>query len=251
MYVVLLIGLISCMLGIISYYDTARYSYGNNHPEEVTAYNAWLDCLSIGSSVYRLILPLLITPFIDSYFMERKMGYQNFILARCNRRKYFFTKWFSGSLTAAGIVALILVLTLIICISIFPLNQPIPERTYLHKNFGINYYLNNPFKFIVLLILSNMFVAVVYYTIGFSFSNSVKNQNLLKLIPFLLFLCQLYLSQALNIPAMSPLVFIAYYEVIGLTPKTMVYTGVCNLFIAFALLLICYWKDKHNIGTVM
>lgn len=77
LYVALVVGFLSSIIGLISYYDTAYWANLAGRPEELSAYNAWLDCLSIGSSVYRIVFPLIIIPFLDSYYMERKSGYQD------------------------------------------------------------------------------------------------------------------------------------------------------------------------------
>lgn len=247
LYIALVIGLFSCLSGLFSYYDTASYAYANGRPERISAYNAWLDCLSIGSSVYRLLLPLLITPFLDSYYIERKSGYQNLVLTRSSRIKYFLTKWFAGVLSVVGIVIIILGIALLACVILFPLNSPLAETSYLHKNFGLYYFLENPIGYIVLLIFSNIFFAICYYTIGFSSSNFVYNRSILLLVPFLLYIIQLVVSQIFSIPVVSPLVFIAYYELRGLTPEMMIAAGVVYVLITLVMLSICYYLDKCKI----
>lgn len=247
-YIALLIGVASCLLGLISYYDTAFWSYDAGRPQEISAYNAWLDCLSVGSSVYRLLLPLIIIPFLDSYYMERKSGYQNFILARSSRKQYFFSKWLAGVLSAAIIVFLTLVLTFVVCALLFPLNQPLAEMSHVDRNFGFDFFLANPMGYIFLLILSNLFFAVVYYTVGFGFANSVRNRYVLLLIPFIIYMIQLMIWQFFRMPGVSPLIFIAFYEVSNLTPVGMGAAAVIYLSVAAAMLLHCYRKDVRELA---
>lgn len=244
LYVAILIGILSCVCGLYSYYDTAYWSYAAGFFEEISAYNAWLDCLSLGSSIYRVLLPLLIVPFLDNYFLERKSGYQTFILARTNRNRYFFTKWFTGVFSAAGITFLILTVTLVVCIVLFPLNQPLNSMTPLDQNFGLSMFLRHPMLCIFLMILGNIFYSVVYYTIGFGCTNFVRNRFLLLLIPFILYILQLLISEFLLLPCVSPLVFIAYYEVAGLTPFNMFVTGIVYILCAAILLLCCWYRDR-------
>lgn len=247
LYVALVIGLLSCLIGLVSYFDTAYWAYLAERPEELSAYNAWLDCLSVGSSVYRIVFPLIIIPFLDSYYLERKSGYQHFIVSRIGKRKYFLTKWFVGACSAAMIVLTILGITFFVCALLFPFNQPLAETSHLHKNFGINWFLDNPGAYIFGLILCNMFCATVYYTVAFGFSNIVNSRILLLLIPLILYLVQLVAWQFLRIPELSPLVFIAYYEVIGLTPAKMMNVALGYILLAIIMLCICYIQDKQEI----
>lgn len=247
LYVALVVGFLSSIIGLISYYDTAYWANLAGRPEELSAYNAWLDCLSIGSSVYRIVFPLIIIPFLDSYYMERKSGYQYFIVSRTEKRKYFWAKWFVGVFSAAMIVLAVLSVTFFVCALLFPFNQPLSEASHLHKNFGINWFLDSPGAYIFGLILCNMFCAIINYTVAFGFSNIVGSRNLLLLIPLTLYLVQLVAWQSLRIPELSPLIFIAYYEVIGLTPGKMVYVALGDILLAMIMLCICYIQDAREI----
>lgn len=248
LYISIAIGLVSCLTGLISYYDTAFWSYGAGLSKEISAYNAWLDCLSIGTSAYRLILPLIIVPFMDSYYLERKSGYQNYLLSRTSRKKYFFSKWFIGILSATMIVFIVLATTFAICAVLFPLNPPLPEMSHVDRNFGLDFYLENPMSYILLLILSNTFFAVIYYTVGFSLSNSIRNRYVLLLTPFIVFIIQLLVWQLFRLTYASPLIFIAFYEVKELTPVGMMITGLIYLLIAIGMLLYAYVKDTKDLA---
>lgn len=243
-YIALVIGMLSAICGLISYYDTAYWSYEVGRQEEISAYNAWLDCLSIGSSVYRLLMPLIIVPFLDSYYIEKKSGYQNFLLVRTRRIRYFFSKWFVGLCSAIGIVFITLSVTFAICVILFPLNQPLEYMTHLHKNFGLQFFLCHPLGCIILMICSNMFCAAVFYTLGYSCSNLITNRYLLMLVPFCIYIFLLLVSQIFGLACCSPLIFIAYYEVMGLNPVMMIIVGVVYLLIATIALLYCLVSDK-------
>lgn len=247
LYGTLLLGLISCLIGLVSYYDTAYWAYTAERPEEISAHNAWLDCLSIGSSVYRIIFPLIIVPFLDSYYLERKSGYQYFVVSRTERKRYFLVKWFVGAISAAMIILVVLSVTYFVCALLFPLNQPLSEASHLHKNFGIEWFLRRPAIYIFGLILCNMFCAVCYYTVAFGFSNIVGNRHLLLLIPLTIYLVQLLSWQLLGIAELSPFVFVAYYEVIGLTFKKMVVVALGYILIALTMLSICFIQDTLEI----
>lgn len=246
-YAAILIGIFSCICGLYSYYDTAYWAYTVGAFEEISAYNAWMDCLSVGTSVYRGLLPLLIVPFLDSYFQEQKSGYQMLVLARTTRNRYFFTKWIVGVISAAGIAFLILMVTLAVCVVLFPLNQPLASTTPLDPKFGLNMFLRHPMLWIFLMILSNMFYAAIYYTVGFGCTNFVSNRFLLMMIPFILHIFQLMIWQFLRLSCVSPLIFIAYYEAVGVTPLNMVAVGIVYILCAAAFLLCCWYLDRKTI----
>lgn len=246
-YYSIIIGVLSCCSGIVSYSDTAYWSSIVNRQEEISAFNAWLDCLSIGSSFYRLIFPFLIIPMLDSYLLEKKEGYHTFIVSRSDKIQYYLSKWAVGSFSAVVIIGTVLIITLLICLLSFPWNDPVESMTHLTKNFGLVFFLIHPIEYIVLLIISNMYMSFVYFSIGFSCSCFIKNRYVLLLIPFIIFVSQLIIWQFLDMPLMSPLIFIAYYEVYGLTPINMIIVGIVYLICTLGLLLLSSWKENAAI----
>lgn len=241
LYFAVAVGLLCSLCGLYSYANTAYYANAAGHGQKLSAYNAWLDCLSVGSSLYRVVAPLLIVPCLDGYFLERRSGYRNLVLARSTRGRYYVCKWFAGVLSAAGIVLVVLSVTFLVCWIFYPLNQPLSEMTHLHKNFGLEFFLDRPMVAIGLMILGNMFFAAVYFTVGFSLSGFLSNRYLLLLTPFALYLIQLLLWQTFHLPWLSPLIFVAYYEVLGLTPAMMGMVGLAYVLIS-ALALLCGFR---------
>lgn len=95
----LIIGVALGIPGILSYRSDVTFITGSGAPEAVSCYQAWLYALSLGgASLYKIIAPLLIIPNLDSFFVERKNGYSNFVITRSNYKAYFFSKLFSGLL---------------------------------------------------------------------------------------------------------------------------------------------------------
>lgn len=197
LYISLFLGLFSCILGLVSYHNNTYFMIAAGRQDMISSYQAWLECLSMGSSIYRLIFPLLIVPYLDSYYIERKSGYQNFVLSRVKRRRYFFSKLSVGIISAAANIASILLLTLLVCVTLYPENSPLIENTYINYPVAQALFISKPLVFIFLTILSNMFQAAVYFSLGFSLSCCAKNRYSVLLTPFVVYLIQLLISQAL------------------------------------------------------
>lgn len=130
----------------------------------------------MGSSVYRLVLPMLIIPYIDSYYIERNCGYQNFIITRSGRNKYLLSKWFAGLLSVVLIIGAILSLTLAVCCILYPCNKPVEENTYINYTRLKCAFIKEPVRCIFELIALNIMTAIVYYTFGIGMSCYAKNR---------------------------------------------------------------------------
>lgn len=247
LYASIAIGLVSCLLGLVTYFDSVYYIKAVGELDSISAYDAWQDCLALGSSVYRVILPLLIVPFLDSYFNERASGYSVFILTRKTYLRYYLAKWFVGIISAALVVLCVLGCTLLICLLLFPENVPKAENCPFNYEWAVRLFTTYPLKYILLLIALNVYFAVIYYSFGFALSCFAKNKYIVLLTPFFIYLAQLLVWQMFNIPALSPLVFIAHYEVNWLTVDSMVYAGIGELLLALILLFVGYKKNENYV----
>ena len=67
LYVSIVLGCVSCLLGLISYGEDVAIYRQVGREELISSYQCWLNCLAMGSSVYRLILPVLIIPYLHSH----------------------------------------------------------------------------------------------------------------------------------------------------------------------------------------
>ena len=246
-YISILLGVIACSFGLIRYYDDVYIFKAVGEPSAITAYNAWLSCLSGGSSLYRIVVPLLIVPFLGSYFVERKSGYQNFLPTRCSRLKYFCSKLAVGIGSAILIVAVTLVITLAVCLFLFPANDPRPEFTFFNDQRLNSFYVSNPIVCICVLITLNMFFASLYYSIGFGLSCFVKNRYILMMIPFILFVAQLVIWETIDIPWLCPLIFIAPYEAADFSIGNACIAAAVLILASIILLVNCYRKDKQEV----
>lgn len=129
----LIIGILCGIPGLFSYYSDTLFMTGSGQSDAVSSYQAWLYALSLGSaSLYKIVVPLLLIPNLDSFFVEKKNGYSNFVISRSNYKSYFFAKLFSGIIISGGILVVSLSFWFILSMIIFPHNMPIDTFTYIY-----------------------------------------------------------------------------------------------------------------------
>lgn len=247
LYVSIFIGSISCLLGLISYGDDVSIYRQLGRDELISAYQCWLSCLAMGSSVYRLILPILIIPYIDSYYVERNCGYQNFIITRSGHNKYLLSKWFAGVLSVAVIIGAILSITLMACCIIYPCNKPLEENTYINYT-GLRYFfIEEPIRCILTFITLNIITAMVYYTFGLGMTCYAKNRYSVIFSPMAAYFACLFAAQILNIPEISPIATVAPFELSGLNLSSVLTAAGVELMVSLLMLINCFRKDLTEI----
>lgn len=242
-YISIGIGCVACLLGLISYSGDVSIYRQAGRSELISAYQGWLNCLAMGSSVYRLLLPLLIVPYLDSYYMERKNGYQNFVVTRCGRAKYFFSKWVAGILSAALIIGAVLIVTLVVCVSLYPGNAPLEENTYINYSDMKAHFMEHPLRFIILLIFMNILTSVIYYTFGLGMSCYAPNRYVVAFTPMAAYYICLFGSQILNVSALSPIAMVAPFELTGLSNSSVRMAAAMEAVMAILFLINCFRKD--------
>ncbi|MDR0919530.1 MAG: hypothetical protein LBM93_09860, partial [Oscillospiraceae bacterium] len=156
------------------------------------------------------------------------------------------SKYFSGLIFALIMVFFTLIMSLLVCFILFPEN--IPSSDFIDIDGKLEtIFIKSPLILIFLLILSNLFFTIIYYTVGFSSICFIKNRYLLMLLPFIVYIFFTIISQIIGIPALSPLAYIAPYELSNFS--------IFSYFICTTLLIVtitymfinCYKKMKENI----
>lgn len=212
----LIIGILSGVPGIISYYSETKFMVGAGVPEAVSCYQAWLYALSLGSgTLYKILAPLLIIPNLDSFFVERKNGYVNFVVTRSNYREYFFTKLFSGGVVSGLILTVTMVVWFVVCAISFPNNTPVASFTYIASDSFRGLFIGKPIVYIFIIIVLNFLFAVIFYSLGYGISYFCKNKYIVMVIPFLIYLSMTMLASLLNIAILSPVSMVVPHEILG------------------------------------
>jgi len=247
LYVSIVLGCVSCLLGLISYGEDVAIYRQVGREELISSYQCWLNCLAMGSSVYRLILPVLIIPYIDSYYVERTSGYQNFVVSRCGRSRYFFSKWFAGICSVAVVIFLTLGITMLVCFALYPENIPMAENTYINYPYMKEFFIEKPVQLIMILFATNIILSMIYYTLGFGVSCHAKNRYEVILAPVEMYFLNLLLSQFLNVPALSPIAVVAPFALGGLSLNAVLCVAGALTSIALLSLMNCYRKDIREL----
>lgn len=219
----LIIGILSGIPGIVSYYSDTKFMIAAGMPEAVSCYQAWLYALSLGSgAVYKILVPLLIIPNLDSFFVERKNGYSNFVAARSDHKTYFFAKLFSGVLVSGLILTVVMVVWFCVCAIAFPHNVPVDSFTYIASDSFRELFVEKPIVYILIIIVLNISFAIIFYSLGYGISYFCKNKYIVMVIPFLIYLSMTMLASLLNFEILSPISMVVPHEILGASWNTII-----------------------------
>lgn len=213
-YAIILLAIILGLAGLYSYYMDISYFKINKQYDSITAYDAWLYCLGVGSgSILKVIFPLLISvPFCDSFLRDYKSGYINFIITRSIYKKYIYAKLISNGLAGILIMGVSLVSLLIICIILFPSNLPNTELNYKPSGVFSEIYKNAPIYYCFFLIIINMIFGLLYSLLGFVSGFLLKHRLSVIIFPFLFYLIIDMLSQLFHFNFLLPTKLIVPFE---------------------------------------
>lgn len=239
----LILGIASGLVGLISYYSDAYFIIASGQGQAISAFQAWLYCLSLSSeTIYKIIAPLLIVAGLDSVFVERKSGYTNFILSRVDKRNYIVGKWMAGVTVAVVTLLLVILSWLIVCLVLFPANMPVDRYTYIHETQFKNLFVTSPLAYIVMVLILNTIFAIVFYSIGFSIALTAKSRYIVSISPFIIYLFLVMLAAIMKVPYLSPLPLVVPNEVIGLSLIHIVIYGA----IIGGLTLLLFFKQYYK-----
>ncbi|WP_053373718.1 hypothetical protein [Paenibacillus sp. FJAT-27812] len=214
-YVAVSFGVIIGLIGLFPYYSDTSYYKIYQLDTSISAFEAWLYCLGLGSgAMLQLLLPLLIgLPYCDSFLHDKKTGYSKAVLARVSFAKYMRSKivvnFLAGGLTA---IAILFILFLIVA-ALFPLHLPNTDMNFVPQGPGAAYYQEHPFPYILFIIGTNAVFGGLYGILGFSFSALLKNRYAVMASPFLFYMGLLVISEVFHIKIIDPVHLIAAYSV--------------------------------------
>lgn len=243
----LIIGVALGIPGILSYRSDVTFITGSGAPEAVSCYQAWLYALSLGgASLYKIIAPLLIIPNLDSFFVERKNGYSNFVITRSNYKAYFFSKLFSGIIVSGAILIVSLLSWLAVCIVMFPHNMPIDTYTYISDEELRHFFVNGPIIYIAVVIALNFLFAAIFYSLGFGLSYFCKNRYIVMIIPFLIYLALTMLASILNWAMLSPVSMVAPHDIVEIFWDGIIIKYIIGISISAIVVLYSFVKSSRE-----
>lgn len=206
----LFLGIISGIGGIVSYFFDTQW----NDVSAISCYDAWLYCLSVSeASIYRAIFPIIITlPYLATFYNDRNTNFIFLITSRIPYSHYLAVKIGVGTISAMAVVIATLVFWLCICFVAFPSNLPTTVLNYIPKGAFSQYFVYQPIKYIGIVMLINIITGALFYLMSMVISFYLKNRKLVILVPFVIYLLLIVISQInsglsfLNpVPLVSPL----------------------------------------------
>lgn len=139
--------------------------------------------------IFSIIFPIVVViPFSDTFFEERKNKTTEFCLVRYSNNKYYFSKFLTVFLSGFIIIFIPFILNYLLNFIAFPLNSTIDYTNFsvavsgiynsgintlvLFRNlFAQNMYIYN-FLHIILMSFTGAFIAVIVYQFSFFYENS-------------------------------------------------------------------------------
>lgn len=238
LYLVIFVGILSGVFGLVSYYSDIYFMKQTGNGDAISAYEAWLYCLSIGGgSIYRMIMPLLVTiPYADSYLNDKKSGYLNFILTRTSYRNYLFSKIIIIVFGSIIVIGSILGGWWIIVNILFESSLPCNGVNYHPAGIFHNIYPKYPYFYILIITLSNIVIGIGYSLIGVGLSVFFKNRFMATAGPFSLYLGLMMVSLMLRIGVLNPTVMVCPYELAESNLLMLLVNFIVTYIIAYFLI---------------
>lgn len=243
--IALALGILSGIGGVVAYYSDTLW----NEPAEISCYDAWLYCLSVGEgSFYRAMFPVIIClPYLTTFYSDRNSSFIFNITSRMSYLRYLCIKIGIGLISAISVILLILVSWLCICLVLFPCNLPITEFNYAPKGIFSQYFILHPLRYITIIILLNLITAAVFYLISMALSFVVKNKRLVIGAPFIVYLFFILISQFKSFSMLNPIVLIAPLETPSYTIRQITFRWIVIMIISCASLYYFYRTDNKEI----
>ena len=179
-----------------------------------SVWDIWMgvDIFSLQSYLYFLLLPLLaVLPFADSYFSDCKTGYVKSVYTRAKKSSYIFAKLAAVFLSGGTAVVLPLLLNLGLTMMLLPSLMPVVSGTgtaiYDRAMWAERFYASPGLYtalYLLLIFVFSGFLAALALAVSFL----VENRFVVLLGPFVLYLFIFALCSLLNVPEMSPMMFL-------------------------------------------
>ena len=243
----LLLGFLLGITGILDYLSIARWGAHFGEMEKVSCYVAWLNALALGSgAMYKVFVPLLIIPNLDSYLIERKNGYSIFAISRSSYSRYFFSKLFSGIITACSILVIVLLSWLLICVIAYPKNMPYSDFVYITDVSQHQLFVEHPVVYIGVVFGFNILFAMIFYALGFGMSAFCKNRYIVMVIPFLIYLAFTELGALTRLSLLMPVALVTPFEIITVSWNEIFLEFLCWGVVAVIAVVGDYINQKRK-----
>lgn len=194
-----------CIEGILVYFDPI-------HPN---AFSSFLYGIGKGAdAILGLVFPLAIPLFVGgSLAVDRRTGFENYILSRMNYKQYIGAKLLSAAIASVMLVLITELIAFGVALLIYP-DFAYKPVSYNAPGYATHLYLTWPYLYVLLIICNNAVAAISISFISVMFSTMIKNMYVVLALPWVSFLLLQYvIYSAGNGDHYAPLDLIGLYMV--------------------------------------
>ena len=244
-FVAVAIGILSGISGIYVYHLDTQW----NELSEISCYDAWLYCFSVSeSSIYRAIFPLLVClPYLQKFYSDRNSTLIYSIITRTSYLRFYLSKIFVGIISSTSVVVLVLGFWFVVSICFYPANLPVTIFNYSPGGAFSEYYAYQPLKYIIIILILNIISGNLIYLVGIALSYFAKNRNQVLVMPNMIYLFLILISQIGTLSFLDPVVLIAPLEATRLTFSHIAFCWLIILIASLVSLFSFYQADRKEI----
>jgi hypothetical protein len=244
LYWIITLSIALGLIGLYSYYMDIYYFKFNKQFDSISAYDAWLYCLGVApGSFLKILFPLLIAiPICDSYLRDKKSGYLHFLVTRGSYKKYITAKFIVNGVTGAIVMTATLVVLLVICCILFPLNAPNTDLNLKPTGVMSSYYSLSPMIYVLFILSINLIFGVLYSILGFTASFVFTRRLTIVVFPFFFFLIVNVFSQLFHLRMLLPTRLIVPFDV----SNTQVADLASGYLLVIITIIIFTYQFKKN-----
>ena len=231
----------------------------NPVPEMFSLFNHWIggEPLSLGSSMYFFVFPLLVAiPYGWSYCEEKNNGYNRIIVVQSGAKTYLLSKYIAVFLSGAVAMVVPLLFNFILTAMFFPAVTPVVIYDTAYGVFGNSlmsmFYYTVPFLYVFLYICIDFVFCGFISCISFSLSSFVKYKSVVVILPLFIFLILhytrqfVYTSYGITYKEISPLYFLRPVRAAYDASWSVVLIEMAVIFfVTFTITMV--WERKHEI----
>jgi len=216
-----------------------------------TVFNEWIggQGLFLTATLYFFLFPLIATiPYGDSYYTEKKAGYQKNIFLRINKKYYFISKYIATFLSAGTAITIPLLLDLMITMTVVPSVLPdinAPVFLMNSSNMWSSLFYTFPYCYIFYYLLLDFVFAGLFATISLVSSLWMSNHLGVLLAPFLFYLFVYFILNFMSIyfPLLNTLNPVAIVNPTPLVNHITFIPVLLELILLFCITFLVYIKE--------
>lgn len=179
----------------------------------LNSYELWLGGRETSIAVaFFILVPLIASiPYGDSYFKDMNNGLGNYILVRCDGKKYVNAKYIATFLSGALAVGIPLILSFVICSMTMSTYTPFPDdgmNLMMPKSSMSYIYYKHPLLYIIISIIIVMVYAGCMATVAMCVAIYTNRIYIVEIFPMIFSTAIISLGELIENEAIMPINFI-------------------------------------------